>query len=200
MIKVLHWWGVWGNIIFGTGMIIECLVFILYGLDRPANQSVISENVMTGTSSFSSETQQPMQISSAQQSMTTKQQAPLSAQPATVIVHQGEPQSPYIAPSVPEIDVPQNLSSHAEEYGKQMENLNRNLSGLNTIYEIQLKSISGQIDTIAQINNGLNRLKTMYSDTVPDGEIIKKETDKMADQLRELNEIYARMISAMTNK
>ena len=35
MVKVLHWWGVWGNIIFGTGMAIEVVVFILYGLDRP---------------------------------------------------------------------------------------------------------------------------------------------------------------------
>jgi hypothetical protein len=35
MVKVLHWWGIWGNIIFGTGMVIECIVFILYGLDRP---------------------------------------------------------------------------------------------------------------------------------------------------------------------
>ncbi|HBC37703.1 MAG TPA: hypothetical protein DC016_02325, partial [Porphyromonadaceae bacterium] len=35
MVKVLHWWGIWGNIIFGTGMAIECIVFILYGLDRP---------------------------------------------------------------------------------------------------------------------------------------------------------------------
>ena len=35
MVKVLHLWGIWGNIIFGTGMAIEVVVFILYGLDQP---------------------------------------------------------------------------------------------------------------------------------------------------------------------
>ncbi|MDO5665315.1 MAG: gliding motility protein GldL [Bacteroidia bacterium] len=227
MIKVLHWWGIWGNIIFGTGMAIECLVFILYGLDRPAknykweqvfpvfdsnnpedrpdfssggiNQPVISGNVVLGTPSFSSEQQPTQTSSSTQEPMVAPQQTPSSAQPATVFVHHGGVPSAGISSPVPEIEIPQGLSSHAEEYGKQMENLNRNLSGLNTIYEIQLKSISGQIDTIAQINNGLNRLKTMYTDTIPDGAVIKEETDKMAEQLRDLNEIYTRMISAMTN-
>lgn len=216
MIKVLHIWGVWGNIVFGTGMAIECIVFILYGLDRPAknynwekvfpifetgkpedrpdfasgaNQPVISGNVVVGT---------PSTVSGQQSTQPIDQPSKVSGQPTTVFIHHGAPSATVSSP-IPEIDVPQNLSSHAEEYGKQMENLNRNLSGLNTIYEIQLKSISGQIDTIAQINNGLNRLKTMYSDTIPDGTVIKEETDKMADQLRELNEIYARMINAMTN-
>ena len=182
LIKVLHIWGIWGNIIFGTGMAIECVVFILFGLDRPAkgynweqNFPVFeTDNPEDGTG-FSHGTNQPVILGN-------------SVRRAS---------STSISSPIPEIDTPQNLSLHADEYGKQMENLNRNLSGLNTIYEIQLKSISGQIDTIAQINNGLNRLKTMYSDTIPDGTVIREETDKMADQLRELNEIYARMINAM---
>lgn len=90
------------------------------------------------------------------------------------------------------------LSSYSEEYGRQMENLNRTLSGLNSIYELQLKSVSSQIGTIEQINQGLARFRTMYGDALPDGSIIKTETEKMADQLRELNEVYARMLHAMT--
>ncbi len=90
------------------------------------------------------------------------------------------------------------LSSTSEEYGRQMESLNRTLSGLNSLYEVQLKNISGQLGTIEQINAGLNRLRSVYSDALPDGTSIKEETDKMARQLKELNDVYGRMLHAMT--
>ena len=91
-----------------------------------------------------------------------------------------------------------NLSAQNDEYGRQLESLNRKLAGLNSIYEIQLKSIGSQIDTIEQINKGLSFLKTVYNDAIPDGSVIKRETEKMAGQLRELNIVYARMLEAMT--
>lgn len=96
------------------------------------------------------------------------------------------------------IDHSQEIGQNSLGYVQQMEALNRNISGLNTIYEIQLRSISSQIETIDQINAGLLRLKTMYSDSLPDGSIIRNETEKLADQLQELNRIYARMIESMT--
>ena len=65
------------------------------------------------------------------------------------------------------------LSRDSEE----MENLNRTLTGICKIYEMQLKGASQQIGTIDEIN---------------------EQTRKMADQIAELNKIYARMIEAMT--
>ena len=65
------------------------------------------------------------------------------------------------------------LSRDSEE----MENLNRTLTGICKIYEMQLKGASQQIGTIDQIND---------------------QTRKMAEQIAELNRIYARMIEAMT--
>ena len=59
----------------------------------------------------------------------------------------------------------------------EMDNLNRTLTGINTIYEMQLKSISTQVGTIDQIN---------------------EQTRKMARQIEELNAIYNRMIQALT--
>ena len=65
------------------------------------------------------------------------------------------------------------LSHNSEE----MENLNRTLTGICKIYELQLKSASSQISTIDEIN---------------------EQTRKMAEQIAELNKIYTRMIEAMT--
>ena len=60
---------------------------------------------------------------------------------------------------------------------EEMENLNRTLTGISKIYEMQLKGASQQVGTIDQIN---------------------EQTRKMAAQIEQLNKIYARMIEAMT--
>ena len=68
-------------------------------------------------------------------------------------------------------------SSRLTRDSEEMENLNRTLTGITKVYEMQLKSASQQISTIDQIN---------------------EQTRKMAQQIEQLNSIYARMIAAMT--
>lgn len=60
---------------------------------------------------------------------------------------------------------------------EEMENLNRTLTGICKVYEMQLKGASQQIGTIDQIN---------------------EQSKRMAEQIAELNQIYTRMIEAMT--
>ena len=67
----------------------------------------------------------------------------------------------------------QRLISDSEE----MENLNRTITGISRVYEMQLKSVSSQMGTIDEIN---------------------EKTREMAQQIADLNRIYARMIEAMT--
>lgn len=90
------------------------------------------------------------------------------------------------------------IGQNTQGYISQMENLNRNLAGLNTIYEVQLKGVSGQIGTIEHINAGLERIKKLYDGSLADSSIFKTETEKMAQQLAELNRVYARLLEAMT--
>ena len=59
------------------------------------------------------------------------------------------------------------MSTDSEE----MENLNRTLTGIATVYELQLRNISKQVSTIEQID---------------------EQTRRMAQQIEELNNVYAR--------
>ena len=69
---------------------------------------------------------------------------------------------------------------------------------MNTIYEIQLKSISSQIESIEHINSGLSRIREMYDGSVVDSSVFRNETEKMTRQLAELNQVYSRLLQAMT--
>jgi hypothetical protein len=71
----------------------------------------------------------------------------------------------------------QEQCEHLTSNSDEMKNLNRTLTGISTVYEMQLKGASKQIGTIDQIND---------------------QTRRMAEQIEQLNRIYARMIEAMT--
>jgi gliding motility-associated protein GldL len=90
------------------------------------------------------------------------------------------------------------INQSSRGYVHQMESLNRNIQGLNTIYEIQLKGVSSQIDAIERINAGLMRIKDLYEGSIVDSSVFRSETEKMAQQLHALNGVYNRLLNAMT--
>lgn len=83
-------------------------------------------------------------------------------------------------------------------YADQMADLNRNLGGLNTIYEIQLKNVSGQIEAIDRVNRGLKDIRDMYEKAASDSSRYCEETEKMARYMKQINAVYEKMITALT--
>lgn len=90
------------------------------------------------------------------------------------------------------------ISDNSQGYVNQMEDLNRNLAGLNTIYEIQLKSISSQLDSIDRVNAGLKNIRDMYENSMNDSNRYCEETEKMTKYMAQLNAVYENMLAAMT--
>ena len=90
------------------------------------------------------------------------------------------------------------INQNSRGYVQQMEMLNRNISGLNTIYEIQLKSISSQLDNIDRVNNGLKNIRDMYERSASDSSRYCEATEKMTQYIQQLNSVYEKMITAMT--
>ena len=90
------------------------------------------------------------------------------------------------------------ISSNSNGYVSQMEDLNRNIAGLNTIYEIQLKSISSQLESIDRVNRGLKDIRDMYDKAANESSRYCEETEKMARYMKQLNSVYEKMITAMT--
>ena len=91
-----------------------------------------------------------------------------------------EAQSNYVDALNSLTEMLQKVSAQSERLtrdSEEMENLNRTLTGITKIYEMQLKAASQQVGTIDQIN---------------------EQTRKMASLIEQLNSIYGRMIEAMT--
>lgn len=188
----------------------EVIVFFISGFDRPFDKTSIGKDLPTHVGEESEEDMEPsVVIAGGISNISNDSRVPsdLSAPIAngTPIANGG---SIVIGGSVPQTNVPtidsekstamqeattkyvDELNNLTEMLGKvaeqssrlsvdseEMENLNRTLTGICKVYEMQLKSASAQIGTIDQIND---------------------QTHKMAEQIAELNKIYARMIEAMS--
>ncbi len=90
------------------------------------------------------------------------------------------------------------ITQAAAGYAGQMQDLSRNIGGLNTIYEIQLKSVSSQLDSIDRVNRGIKDIRDMYEKSSAQSLRYCEETEKMARYMQQLNSVYEKMLTAMT--
>ena len=204
LFKLTHLPG--ANLMLYLGMGTEVLVFFLSAFDRPFDKTTIGLDLTTGTGA-AKETEVDENMSS-QGNVSSESSGKVIITGNVQPIAQGIPMQQSIAvvggsaavggsvsaESTQEMEEATNnyveelkrlttmLSAVADQSqrltrdSEEMENLNRTLTGISRVYEMQLKSASAQMGTIDEIN---------------------EQSKRMAEQIAELNKIYARMIEAV---
>ena len=204
LFKLTHLPG--ANLMLYLGMGTEVLVFFLSAFDRAFDKTTIGLDLTTGTDA-AKETEVDENMSS-QGNVSSESSGKVIITGNVQPIAQGMPMQQSIAvvggsaavggsvsaESTQEMEEATNnyveelkrlttmLSAVADQSqrltrdSEEMENLNRTLTGISRVYEMQLKSASAQMGTIDEIN---------------------EQSKRMAEQIAELNKIYARMIEAV---
>ena len=204
LFKLTHLPG--ANLMLYLGMGTEVLVFFLSAFDRPFDKTTIGLDLTTGTGA-AKETEVDENMYS-QGNVSSESSGKVIITGNVQPIAQGMPMQQSIAvvggsaavggsvsaESTQEMEEATNnyveelkrlttmLSVVADQSqrltrdSEEMENLNRTLTGISRVYEMQLKSASAQMGTIDEIN---------------------EQSKRMAEQIAELNKIYARMIEAV---
>ena len=184
LFKLTHLPG--ANMMLFIGMGTEVFVFIVAGFER------VTERVPENNAAVQSAAIVEQPAASVEQPTAAVEQ-PLAAveQPSCNIV------SPELFEATDPSSVEEAIKNYAEELkelasvlsrvreqaarmgedSEEMDNLNRTVTGISTVYELQLRSLSKQVSTIEQID---------------------EQTRRMAENINELNNVYARMIQALT--
>lgn len=177
LFKLTHLPG--ANLMLYLGMGTEVVVFFLSAFDRPFDKTADGMELAIHNSEESESGETPS-ISGSGSSQVQGGGTVIIGGGGFVGEEMEEAASNYVA----ELNRLTEMLSKVSEQSmrltrdsEEMENLNRTLTGICKVYEMQLKSASSQIGTIDQIN---------------------EQTKHMAEQIAELNKIYARMIEAMT--
>ena len=204
LFKLTHLPG--ANVMLFLGMGTEVLVFFISAFDRPFDKTQDGMNIPTHVTEEYLEKEEKED----ENGLKVAAQSHISDN-ANQVIDRARPKQPvsvsdnFISSQPVAIEVPPSISpdivdaqnNYIDELKKlvdtlgkvndqsvrltrdseEMENLNRTLTGISKVYEMQLKGASQQIGTIDQIN---------------------EQSHKLAEQIEQLNNIYARMIEAMT--
>jgi gliding motility-associated protein GldL len=88
-------------------------------------------------------------------------------------------------------------SEGAKGFHEQIQVLTKNLSSLNTIYELELQESNNHLKALNQFYGKLNEASNAMNTTASDAIKAKEQIAALANNLGKLNQIYGNMISAM---
>lgn len=98
----------------------------------------------------------------------------------------------------------QNLAesfSHIEDgsksYNEHLDALNKNLSALNAVYELQLQGSNEHLKNTEELHKGLENMMEDLKQSADDSKRYKEEVGKLSENLSALNTIYGNMLAAM---
>lgn len=101
--------------------------------------------------------------------------------------------------------------NNTKAYAAKIDDMNKSLSSINSIYEIQLKNIHSQNESLLKqtqkvndlnnkmdtINSEVEKMKSATSIAAQNSDIYKSGTEKLAKQIAELNSVYGNMLNAL---
>jgi methyl-accepting chemotaxis protein len=88
----------------------------------------------------------------------------------------------------------------SSSYQEQMATMNKNLSALNAVYELQLKNTSDQVKETGELLTGVQSMLANLKDSAQDAQKYREQVSKLSDNLTALNNVYGNMLSAMNIK
>ena len=227
LFKILHLSG--GDILLSLGMGTEVVMFILTAFDRPPRETSVEELIpyLTGERKIEQEgddapaaapqstgvAQGPIIVQGSGGVVGSASAVPTGSAP---VVSGGQPSGAVggtvilgggavaAAPAAIEgteemADSVKKITESLDDYLGKMTDLNRNIAGLNTMYELQLRGVSGQLDAFDSVSRGMKEMRQMYEETAARSAEYREEARQLTLHMHQLNVMYERMIQAMTH-
>ncbi len=85
-------------------------------------------------------------------------------------------------------------------YNEQLSIMNKNLTALNAVYELQLQGTNSQIESSKALYSGLDEILTNMKQSADDTKRYRDEISKLSHNLSAMNTVYGNMLAAMNFK
>lgn len=89
------------------------------------------------------------------------------------------------------------IEQSGKAHEQHLEALNKNLSALNSVYELQVKEGTEHLQGTQKVYSGIEEMIVKLKDSIDETSRYKEEVVKLRDNLSSLNNIYGNMLSAM---
>jgi gliding motility-associated protein GldL len=91
-------------------------------------------------------------------------------------------------------------SDGARIFHDQIQVLTKNLSSLNTIYELELQESNNHLKALNQFYGKLAETSSIMNNSAEDAKKVQAEIGSLANNLGRLNNVYGNMLSAMQGR
>jgi gliding motility-associated protein GldL len=91
-----------------------------------------------------------------------------------------------------------NSNIDSKAYHEQVNNLAKNLSALNAVYELELQDSSAHLKSMNKFYHSMATTMQNFNESLEDSQQFKDEVARLAKNLSSLNSIYGNMLSAMS--
>src|SRR4030095_8186175 len=93
-----------------------------------------------------------------------------------------------------------NASEGAKIFHDQVQVITKNLSSLNTIYELELQESNNHLKALNQFYGKLAETSSIMNSSAEDAKKVQAEIGSLANNLGRLNNVYGNMLSAMQGR
>lgn len=90
------------------------------------------------------------------------------------------------------------ISDVSKGYIDKISGITQSLSSINSLYEVQLKNIGVQNNTLGSLNMELDRIKFSLESSAREAEFYKEQSAKLTQQINALNNVYGTMLNAIS--
>jgi len=91
-----------------------------------------------------------------------------------------------------------NSNVDSKAYHEQVNNLAKNLSALNAVYELELQDSSAHLKSMNKFYHNMSETMANFTESLEDSNQFKAEVARLAKNLSSLNSIYGNMLTAMS--
>ena len=91
-------------------------------------------------------------------------------------------------------------SQGSKNFADQIDGINKNISTINSVFELQVKSVNEQNEAMKTLAAAVKTIESSLNGSAQEAEEYKKQVSLLASQMKSLNSIYGGMLNAMTLK
>ena len=92
-----------------------------------------------------------------------------------------------------------NVKSQSENYTQQISAINKNISALNALYELQIHETQDCQESFRGRQGEMNEMLEHVSLSVDNAKLFKQESQQLANNVASLNSVYGNMLSVVNN-
>lgn len=88
----------------------------------------------------------------------------------------------------------------SQNYTSNLDKLNRNLTSINTAYELHLKGTNDVEKMVKEYSKGVGEIGKLLNSSVKETEQFNEKTKELNQNIHDLNDVYGRMLGALNGK